>query len=256
MHDEKRKAIKLCLGLSAMVFAMAVAGLLRVSGAGFIGQERQVPRLVTPYDRVEIADPAERALRKVRDQHYERFVFGMPSLDLVGGGEHTDCYAPGVRERLAIEKDTVLIGGILDAHVYLNATRQHVYTEYRVHVETILKVGSDVLSPGKEIVTGRWGGAIRFPSGEIREYSVRKLGMPEVGKRYLFFLEEQKDGGDFYIWTAFRLSSDSVTEIDELDSKLFPLAAYKGSSETEFLSKVRKALSRQRAKIKRESTMR
>lgn len=244
MHDEKKKATRFWLGLLAVVLAVTVEGLHDNSGPTLIAQERRGPVLATPYDRPEITDPAERALREMRDKHYERFTFGLPSLDQVGGGGTTDCYAPGVREKLALEKDTVLLGGIIDAHAYLNSTKQHVYTEYRVRVEQILKSGSDVLNPGKEIVTGRWGGGIQFPSGEVREYWVRKLGMPDVGQRYLFFLEEQKEGGDFYIWTAFRLNADSITVIDDLDSKLFPLAAYKGSNEIKFLSKVRKVLSR------------
>jgi hypothetical protein len=244
MPYEKKRAIRFWFGLLGVVLVVTVVASHRKSGPTLIAQERRSPVLVTTYDRPEITDPAERALRRIRDKHYERFTFGLPSLDLVGGGGTTDCYAPGVREKLALEQDTVLVGGIIDAHVYLNSTKQHVYTEYRVRVEQVLKSGGDALSPGKEIVTGRWGGGIQFSSGEVREYWVRKLGMPDVGQRYLFFLQGQKEGGDFYIWTAFKLNNDSITVIDQLDSKLFPLAAYEGSNEVEFFSKVRKALAR------------
>src|ERR1700687_3151576 len=129
-----------------------------------LAQEQRRPVPFALFDRPEIRDPAERALREIRDKHYERFTFGLPSLDQLGGGETTECYAPGVREKLTVEKDTVLTGGVLDAHAYLNATKQHVYTEYRVLVEQILKKQGDAqLSPGKEITINRWGGGTQFP---------------------------------------------------------------------------------------------
>ena len=67
--------------------------------------------------------------------------------------------------------------------------------------------------------------------------------MPEVGQRYLFFMEEHKEGRDFYVWTAFRLGAGAITPLDHLDSKLLPLAAHRGLNEVEFLSEVRKAIS-------------
>lgn len=228
-------------------FVLALGLLLLIAATPLLFREqvhaqRRPNPAIALYNQPEISDPDARALRKVRDAHFERFVFGLPSLDQLPTGGTTDCFAPGVRERLAAEKDTVLIGGIIDAHAHLNSTKQHVYTEYQVRVEQVLKNEGDGLSTGKEIVASRWGGEIQFLDGEVRQYWVRKLGMPEIGRRYLFFLERQKDGGDFYIWTAFRFNSDSITVIDDLDSKLFPLAAYKGSNEVGFISQVRRFL--------------
>lgn len=232
------------LGLLGLIFAATLGGILiktfvRTGAA----QERQ-PLAIATYDRPTITDPRERALRELRDKHSARFTFGLPSLDQVGGGGTTDCYAPGVREKLAVEKDTVVVGGIVAVQAYLNPTKQHVYTEYRVKVEQVLKnAGAIEISPGNYIVTERWGGGVRFPNGEIREYWVRKLGMPEVGQRYLFFLETHKEEQDFYIWTAFRLGGEQITPLDSLDSKLLPLTAYQGSSEVEFISAVRRFVS-------------
>ena len=196
---------------------------------------------IAPYEQPEIRDPTERALRELRNKHHERFTFGLPSLDQLGGGEHADCYAPGVREKLALEKDTVLVGEVMKAHTYFTKNKKHVYTEYVVRVNEVLKQRrATPAEVGMEIVAERWGGAVRFPKGEIRRYGVRTLGMPEAGQRYLFILEGHKD---FYIWTAFRLSSGQISPIDKLDSKLLPLAGYKGSDESEFLIEVRKAIS-------------
>lgn len=199
--------------------------------------------LVAPYEQPEISDPVERALREARDKHYERFTFGLPSLDQVGGGEHTDNYAPGVREKLALEKDTVLVGVVINAQAYFTKNKKHVYTEYIVRVNEILKKGEVIpLEVGMDIVTERWGGGVQFPSGEIRHYGVRTLGMLEVGQRYLFILEGHQKEQDFYIWTAFKLSGGQISPIDKLDSKLLPIAGYKGSDENEFLIKIRKAI--------------
>lgn len=241
MQDKRLRSVKWLGLLLAVVLAVTIGGVLGKTADRIGNAQKRRSFAVARYDPPKITDPAERALRELRDKHSARFTFGLPSLDQIGGGGTTDCYAPGVRERLAIEKDTVLIGGILDAQAYLNPTKQHVYTEYRVRVEQVLKHDGDMEpSSGNEIVTERWGGGIRFPSGEIREYWVRKLGMPEVGQRYLFFLEGHKQEQDFYIWTAFKLGVDRITPLDDLDSKLLPLAAYKGSNEIEFVSEVKK----------------
>src|SRR5262245_21686920 len=79
-------------------------------------RDNQVP--IASFSRPEVADSNERALRLKRDKFYERFTFGLPALDLLNDGkpvdggtiEITDCFAPGVRERLAIEADTILVG--------------------------------------------------------------------------------------------------------------------------------------------------
>lgn len=230
-----------------ILLVIASLGVLRFawsyqSSNPAIAQE-QSNRLVAPYEQPANRDPTERTLREARDKHYERFTFGLPSLDQVGGGEHTDCYAPGVREKLALEKDTVLVGDVINAQAYFTRNKKHVYTEYTVRVNQILKKGEAILlEVGMEIVTERWGGGVQFSSGEIRRYGVRKLGMPEVGQRYLFILEGHQKEKDFYIWTAFKLSGGQISPIDKLESRLLPLAGYKGSDESKFLTKVRKAI--------------
>ena len=232
----------LILLIAFSVGAMESASFLQNSNLTIAQENLNGP--IAPYEQPEIGDPTERALRELRNKHYERFTFGLPSLDQLGGGEHTDCYAPGVREKLALEKDTVLVGEVMKAHTYFTKNKKHVYTEYVVRVNEFLKQHrATPAEVGMEIVAERWGGAVRFPKGEIRRYGVRTLGMPEAGQRYLFILEGHKEEQDFYIWTAFRLSSGQISPIDKLDSRLLPLAGYKGSDESEFLNEVRKAIS-------------
>jgi len=59
----------------------------------------------------------------------------------------------------------------------------------------------------------RWGGAVRFPSGKIQEYTISLQGYPQQDKSYVLFLKRD-EFGDYLIVTGYEVRGSMVQPLD------------------------------------------
>jgi hypothetical protein len=186
---------------------------------------------------------SEESLRLKRDHFYKSFTFGLPSLDQLDGGEITDCFAPGVRERLSLEAKTIVIGKITNQHAFFSKDRRNAYTEFSFMVEQVIKAETkQPIKVDEMLTTSRWGGKILLSSGRVQDWLIRGLGMPMAGNRYLLFLEDHQDEAMFYILTGYEFGAEGIKPIDSLDAKVLSFSSYKGSDEQEFIRIIKEAI--------------
>lgn len=211
----------------------------------------QVP--TTGYDKPEPADPEKRRLRRIRGSRYSlrdknedarRFAITEESQSGFGSFE---IHAPPEPALPAAQSDAIVIGEVTDAEAFLSTDRTSIYSEFTVNVGEVLKDTSlGTLTPGGAITTVRGGGAVRFPSGKIVRTGFNGKPLPRKGRRYVFFLKQNDEGGDFSIITAYELRVGRVFPLDGLytTGQVVPqLAAhqkFKGMDEAAFLAECEK----------------
>ncbi len=230
--------------------------------------ERRV-RLLIPVDDYPVADfnapePANaelRALRLARNKRYNsttlsktdipRFVFQELTNPIQLGGPPS--HAP-VEPAFPVSKsDTVVIGEVKDAAAYLSQDKTGVYSEFSVRVESILKNTSLLqLASNSTITTERGGGRVRLPSGREILRGAHGKPMPQVGRRYVFFLVSNAETQSFTIVTAYELRNGRVYPLDgssrfkkEMVIREYAeYDRYEGTDEDSFLSKVKAAINK------------
>lgn len=228
----------------------STTAFLAASKAKHTVQDEQSP--IASFSTTGASDPNEQSLRLKRDKFYERFTFGLPALDLLDNGkpvnegtiEITDCFAPGVRERLAIEAGTILVGATSDAKAFFSGNKKHVYTEFSFVIEQVIKdKATHPLNVNDRILIGRWGGRLRFPAGKVEQFTIKTLGMPKSGRRLVLFLERHEEEQFFYVITGYELGNGIISPLDNLDEHKLPFSAFRGSDELEFLKLIKEKVS-------------
>ena len=102
------------------------------------------------------------------------------------------------------------------------------------------------IAVGERTATERLGGRIKFQDGQITTYIVAEQGMPDVGRKYLFFLGyNRREAGsrspremNRHVLTAYELRGSKVCPLDGLHS----MKAHEGKEVTTFLSEVREVV--------------
>jgi hypothetical protein len=195
------------------------------------------------YRAAAVADPKERELREARGRRYNQRApdpLGDLPSNWVGFATGADWYI-GVPALPLAQSDAVIVGEVAASEAHISNDRTGVYSEFSIRVDEVLKNHLDTpLSVGDVTVGEREGGIVRFQGGRLFEYMVYHQGMPRSGRKYLFFLSGNKQGGDYSIITAYEFRGGEVIPLD--DSSAF--ASYKGSEEQVFLNRVRAAIAR------------
>jgi hypothetical protein len=136
-----------------------------------------------------------------------------------------------------VESSFILAARITKAEAHLSENKKNVYSEFTIVVEKIFKSANSALVEGKEVAVDRVGGYVKYPNGRTILYPVSSANMPVVNERYLFFLVS-KNSQDLSILTAYALSSDGVSPLD--DSSQFD--ALSGLTEEALIQKLRDTL--------------
>jgi hypothetical protein len=133
----------------------------------------------------------------------------------------------------------VVLGTVTDARSYLSNDKTGVYSSFSIQVEEVLK-NPGKLAIGSLIEGEREGGRVQFPSGRIRLYMIAEQDMPEVGSRYVFFLNDGDNETVFEIITGYEIRDSSVLPLDELPEA----SAYENSAAPEFLKELKTKLAK------------
>lgn len=187
-------------------------------------------------------DQKELAKRKAKSKKYSR------SHNDIGPGVRAVMnyhWPPGFPELPVAESDAVVIGVVSKATAYLTEDETGVYSEFTVRIDEILKTDGQVsLSTSGSIIVDRPGGRVRYPTGEMGQFSFDGLGMPRQGKRYVLFLKRGGQDEDYQILTGYELRQGRVFPLDRANSNPTNFNIYANSDETSFLNKLREAVAK------------
>lgn len=195
------------------------------------------------------ADNNANAVRRAKGSRYDKRG-GEPIRELPAGLNASPVHAHfwvGLPPLPAAQSDLVVLGEVVEAQAYLSNDKTGVYSEFTIRAEEVLQNNTGLsLAPAGLIVAERRGGAVRFPSGRIQHYKTHRQGMPQNGRRYLFFLKQNAQAQDFSIVTGYELRAGRVIPLDGEDVKdkraELPFAKYRGAAESTFLSAVHEAI--------------
>lgn len=161
----------------------------------------------------------------------------------------------GVPKHLRIEPPipvkrsaAVVVGEITNAKAYLSQDKVSIYSEFEISNPEVLKnTTSESLNAEKTITVSREGGGVRFPSGKVIYRWVLDRPMPQVGKKYIFFLNYSAETG-FSIITAYELREGQNFPLDGATPEGYVVRqfaghhSFKGVPETDFLYQVKEAI--------------
>jgi hypothetical protein len=166
-----------------------------------------------------------------------------PEVEPLPFSAHTFARLPA----LPVEQsDVIILGKVTDRRAVLANDRLGIYSEFSITVTEIFKDDLNLFFVGEVITASRPGGAVRFSSGRIQQYTVSNQGYPQQDKVYVLFLKRDEDG-DFAIQTGYEVVENVVQPLDgkrklpknERDLKF---GIYRGVSLESFRDSLQKAL--------------
>ncbi len=110
-----------------------------------------------------------------------------------------------------------MLGTVVGASAQLTPSRDGIYSLFVVKPGLIFKD----LSPryyriDEEMTCLRLGGAVRFPSGRIREFRLRGEGFPVVDRDYILFLKSGADRSPPEILTGYLNEKGHALPLDSV----------------------------------------
>jgi hypothetical protein len=196
----------------------------------------------------KLTDPVLRTERAARGKKFNSRY--LPPIDDSFNGIFTTSDWAVDLPALPIEKSVAVVIGRVDrASAFLSENKTNIYSEFSVNVESVFKSqGQHALKPDSLITVQREGGRVKLSSGRIAVSAVDRQDMPQVGKRYLFFLTHYfvSAADDLQILTAYELREGRIYPLDLLSST-HPISKYAGVSETDFLTDLSNALAKSQA---------
>lgn len=111
------------------------------------------------------------------------------------------------------QSNAIVIGKVTDRRAVLMDDRFGIYSEFSIKISEILKDDLGGFFIDQVITTSRPGGAVRFPSGKVQEYTISLQGYPQQDKSYVLFLKRD-ELGDYSIVTGYEVSGSVVQPLD------------------------------------------
>lgn len=133
---------------------------------------------------------------------------------------------------------TIIVGEVKHATANLSADRSAVFSDFTISPLLVLKDSSEQVKKNVPIIAARYGGRVRFPDGHTQWIFKTGLGMPRVGKSYVFFLT--LTDADFDLVTAYELSEGKV---QPLDSGTPNFDLYKSQDQSKFIKEIQERIS-------------
>lgn len=245
--------VALCLVAATVLYFHPSSQAQHQRDAEKVGKDKINKLPVADFDAPEPSDLDNREKRRVKNKKYND-----PNSDsyrnhiLTSGiGAIRNEWDFGLDSALpTTQSSAVIVGEVADANAYLSEDKYKVYSEFTVRVDEVIKNDSgEPIAVGESIATDRLGGRVRVPSGRVGSFYVSGQGVPEVGKRYVFFLgfNPREAGGitdprylNRHILTAYELRLGVVFPLDSSGAKNFH--EYEGMGEAAFINKIRQSL--------------
>jgi hypothetical protein len=205
--------------------------------------ESQFP--IADYNQTEVADPQERIKRSAKSKLFNGHKNDInENIEVISSSRHWADKLPALP---VLQSDAVIIGKGRTAKAFITDENSAVYSEFEIEVREVLKNDNNLLSLGSLAVAEREGGRVKTPSGRIGISFTDGMGMPRLGKQYVFFLTHNFPYGgkreqDYYILTAYELDAEHIRPIDNPGGGTHPIARYTNADKTTFLNELRSAI--------------
>ena len=149
---------------------------------------------------------------------------------------------------LPADKSNLIVEGIVaDSTAFLSEDKSGVYSEFSVSVSKVWKSEQQIsVNVGDIVVTERFGGKVRYPSGRVVLYRIEGQGVPIPGKQYLFFLAKA-DQINYKLLTAYEIQGQRVFALDGSRINFrgkgnWKFDQHNGEDLTSFLGRVQRAI--------------
>jgi hypothetical protein len=202
------------------------------------GQQAQIP--VALYSAKLPADRADKELRVARNSRYDKRVpmtFTELPIDTTAYSTNSHWWL-GIPALPTAESDAVVIGEIGGVNAYISNDKTGAYSEFTIRVKRVFK--NDTRLSAGSLVADREGANVQLPDGRIVRYGIAGQGMPQVGRRYVLFLQYNEAAKVYDIITGYELRDRYVFPLDNAVERF---TAYAGTDEQSFLSAVQSAVS-------------
>lgn len=241
-----RKISLLFLAIFSILIAI-IGASLESKGERFASKNSQIRIQVdeeqwplTDYEKPLPVDPEKRAKRLARGKKYDNPKLKVERNADFGQSTLNDHWQLQISALPTAQNNLVVIGDIVSSEAYLSNNKVGIYSEFSVHIESVLKDDKNVIVAGNTIDVLREGGRVRLPSGRITRYSINGQNMPLVGQRYVLFLSCDSLEQSFNIITGYVLRNGKVFPLDGGD--IFD--PYKDVDEPAFLNTLRGSLAK------------
>jgi hypothetical protein len=191
---------------------------------------------------------AEMEKRHRKSRRYDGYKNAIgENIEVITSSRH---WAEGLPALPVLQSDAIVIGQVKNSKAFVTEENTAVYSEFELKIEDVLSNDKcNALAPAEQITIEREGGRVKTSSGRIGISFTNGMGMPRIGKRYLFFLTHKfpeaadKEESDFYIVTAYELRGGRVYPIDNPGGGTHPIAKrYNSADEATLLSDLQAAL--------------
>lgn len=110
--------------------------------------------------------------------------------------------------------DLIVEAVVSESHAFLSNDKTGIYSEFTLLISKPAKLTKALgVSLNDRVVAERFGGKIKYPSGQMTRWRIAREGIPIIGKRYLFFLAKV-DQDTYKILTAYEIQGDMVSPLD------------------------------------------
>lgn len=112
------------------------------------------------------------------------------------------------------KSDLIIEAVVSESHAFISNDKTGIYSEFTLLASKPAKWTTGLgVNLNDRIVGERFGGKIKYPSGQITRWRTAREGIPIIGKRYLFFLAKV-DQDTYEILTAYEIQGDTVVPLD------------------------------------------
>jgi hypothetical protein len=222
----KKNRIFIITVVSAALFIGSLVAL-----AGHSNDNKQNPRKVddsslakqieddaTPIVDLQNPDTSDRVdknNRRIKNARHDNWgsdkTRPIPSVNGVVGEPE---WRSGFSDIPVATSDLIVEAVVSESHAFLSNDKTGIYSEFTLLISKPAKLTKGLgVNLGDRVVGERFGGKIKYPSGQTTRWRIARQGIPIIGKRYLFFLAKL-DQDTYNILTAYEIQDDMVCPLD------------------------------------------
>jgi hypothetical protein len=220
------KSNRIIWGIVSIVVLFTVAvsfGPFKSSGQNAILQLKETPTLTpTPelkdtrdlsmYGSVNYSAAPENAssARFSANKRYDDQDWVYKSVHPVTGGVGRIMEDPPPPLYPVDESELVATGEVTSVKAFLSNDRGCVYTEFSIGIDELLKNNESGKETPKKVTADREGGVVIYPNGQRVLYGSSDRSVPQLGRKYLFFLRKSGSSPNYEVIASYDITGDRI----------------------------------------------
>lgn len=170
---------------------------------------------VVDLQNPDTSDRVDKESRRIKNARYDNAGSDLTRpIPNAGGFVAEPEWRSGYSDIPVSKSDLIVEAVVSESHAFLSNDKTGIYSEFTLLVSKPAKLTTGLgVNINDRIVGERFGGKIKYPSGQIARFRNARQGIPIIGKRYLFFLAKL-DQDTYNILTAYEIQGDTVSPLD------------------------------------------